>query len=146
MADSKTATNEVAATKDKPTLKMVQIPTTEMVTRLEETAKAQGVSVNRYITNLIAKEFGLTVPEPKRRTAPLRAVFEAQYPRNEGESDADYQTRFEAFKTQQVKEANAKRAERTKAAVSFMEQVKAAAENGKLDEVNIAELLAQLKA
>lgn len=126
-------------------LQMVTLPTVEIFTALDNAAKEKNVSRARYILDLIAAEFNITLPTIRtRRAGSMRSLFEVQYPRNPDESDADYTARFDAYKAQVQSEANKKRAARVKESMDLMSQLKAAAESGTLTDLNLDELRERL--
>lgn len=126
-------------------LQMVTLPTQEIWTALDEAAKAKGVSRARYILDLIATEFNITLPTIRtRRAGSMKVLFEEQYPRNPNETDAEYDARFAEYKSRVQSEANKRRAARVKESLDMMSQLKAAAENGTLSELSLEELRERL--
>lgn len=144
MADKRSS----EATQDKPEsgkrLQMITLPTLEIFTALDNAAKAKNVSRSRYILDLIAAEFNITLPTIRTRRGSMRSLFESEYPRAVDESDTDYNARFAEYKSRVQAEANKKRAARVKESMDLMSQLKAAAESGTLTELNLEELRERL--
>lgn len=145
MADKQSSTD----TQDKPEtgkrLQMVTLPTAEIFNALDNAAKAKNVSRSRYILDLIASEFNLTLPTIRtRRAGSMRALFEESYPLNPDETPEQYDERFADYKSKVQADANKKRAARVKESMDLMSQLKAAAESGTLTELNLDELRERL--
>lgn len=143
MADKRS--NDPSDTKADRSMVMVQLPTS-LKDRITDLVKDQQKSVNRWIAELIATEFGVTLPTAARRATSLFAIFQKDHPQSPDETEEAYKVRYEAFKKEAQADARAKAKARTEEALSLMETLKAKASEGTLDQDSIAQLLAQLKS
>lgn len=144
MADKRSGT----PTQEKPEtgkrLQMITLPTAEIFKALDSAAKAKDISRSRYILDLIAAEFNLTLPTIRTRRGSMRSLFEESNPINPDETPEEYDVRFVAYKKQVQSESNTKRAARVKDSMDIMLQLKAAAESGTLTSLNLDELRERL--
>lgn len=143
MATTTKADGTAEGNKSGKALVMVQL-TEDINRRIVEAAAERKISKNRWITELVAKEFGVTLPEPQRKASGLRARFELANPRLDNESDSEYDARYKAFKDAEAKTAREAHAAKTKQALSLLETLQAAQEKG--EAIDVAALLEQLKA
>lgn len=144
MADKRSPTEATDSKADR-SMVMVQLPTS-LKDQITEAVKDQQKSVNRWIAELIAREFGATLPVAQRRATSLFAVFQKDHPQGADETEEAYKARYDTFKKEAQADARAKAKARTEEALSLMETLKAKMSEGTLDQDSIAQLMAQLKS